>query len=89
MMYNCTAVIVTAQTCSLQGGIVEHRIFSLNWLAAIAPEASLVPGANVFEGISQEMSLTAIGSEQPGLLFISPDMLIECVQRGNDSLSTK
>ena len=55
--------------------------YAIDWLAPLNPELAMVPSENVFRLAKQQQSLTALDPHTPGLLFTSPDILVELATR--------
>ena len=56
---------------------MERREWIINWLAPLTPDLAFIPESSIFSITSQHYSLTATGTNTPGLLFASPDVLVE------------
>ncbi|GCE26985.1 hypothetical protein KDA_24690 [Dictyobacter alpinus] len=54
---------------------------TIDWLASLTPEMTMVPADTVFLHNQQQRSLTAIYPHIPGLLFSSPDTLVDLAIR--------
>ena len=53
----------------------------INWSAPLIPDPDCVPGDDVFLEGSGQYSLTASSRETPGLLLVSPNVLLKCAHQ--------
>ncbi len=55
----------------------------IRWTAPLMPDLECIPGSEVFSDSTQHYSLTANATGTPGLLFLSPDLLLQAINQSS------